>query len=43
MSKTDSDETYPERIKAGSDRMRRFFSLFGIRSAEMERERSEDK
>ncbi|WP_420182869.1 hypothetical protein ACNO8S_16415 (plasmid) [Haloarcula sp. KBTZ06] len=34
---------YPSRMQNGSDRMRRFFSFFGIRSARMERERSDDE
>jgi len=38
---SDPDPEFPSEISHGSDRMRRFFSLFGIRSAKDERERSE--
>lgn len=33
MAQSDTDDGYPTRISHGSDRMRRFFAFFGIRSA----------
>jgi len=38
----DFDERRSKRYVRGSDTARRFFSLFGLRSARMERERQED-
>ncbi|WP_276258108.1 hypothetical protein [Haloglomus litoreum] len=40
-SDTDSESDDTIRVRKGSERARRFFSFFGIRSARMERERQE--
>ena len=42
MSRSSSEVNYPERHENGSERMRRFFNFFGIRSAADERRQSSD-
>lgn len=40
---TESERENPDRIQHGTERMRRFFSHFGIRSAREDRKRLDDE